>query len=258
MLLSLLHVSATPGQLPERPSQRTFGLKRNDWLLVRRDWILNRWAILTTVFVFATFQVLFVQLPSNLAYVWLFVSCIWAAALTLAPLSREDKFRGAAWSCTLPVSRPDLVKARYIGAWLLAVGAYLVAFTVAMLAPGSKISAAFALDPDTLLLVATIIGTILAIMLPSIVRFGVKGVLVLLVPVNILLPIVFVVSKAMGAQDDVEGNVIAGLQTLAAMIGGVRDGLSRPLFYLAVVLLLLAANWASYRFAVALFLRREL
>ena len=231
---------------------------RARWLLVRRDWILNRVSILMAVFVFATFQVLLVQVPIDLPYIWVFITCTWAAFLTLGPLGRDEKYRGSAWSCTLPVSRADLVGSRYIGAWSLVGAAYLVALAIALLAPGSRVSIPFAVDFDTLLIGATIVSIILAFLLPSVIRFGMKGVLVLLLPVNILLPITFVVSKATGTQDSLEGNFLAGLQALAALVTGIRDGISRPFFYILVVSLLFALQWASYRLAVAHFLRREL
>lgn len=246
----------TPHQI--RQAGRVWGLNRNDGLLLRRDWILNRVSVLTAVFVLTTFQVLFVQVPVDLPYIWLFLTCIWASFLTLAPMAREEKYQGTAWSCTLPLSRPDLVRARYIGAWLLAAGVYLAALAVALLAPGSKISPSFAIDLDTLLVGATIVSAILVFMLPSVIRFGIKGLLVLLIPLNILLPMVFVISKATGTQDSLEESLLAGLRDLAAMIAGTRDGLSRPLFYMVVILLLYVLNWASYRVAVSLFLRREL
>lgn len=235
-----------------------WGLNRTDPLILRRDWILNRVPILMTVFVFATFQILFVQVPVDLPYIWVFLTCIWAAFLTLSPLTREMKDQGAAWACTLPVSRRDLVRARYVGAWILVVMTYLVAFLVAVLAPGSKVSPSFAINLNTLLIGATIVSAIFVFLLPSVIRFGVKGVLILLVPFNLLLPIVFVASKATGTQDSLEEGLLGGLQALAVMITGLRDGISRPLFYVSVVLLLFALNWASYRVAVALFLRREL
>jgi len=237
---------------------RVWAPSQTDWLLVRRDWILYRASVLMAVFVFATFQILFVQVPLDFPYIWLFLTCIWVAFLTLSPLAREMRTQGAAWSCTLPVSRRDLVKARYFGAWILVAGAYLVALAVAFLAPGSKVSPWFAIDLDTLLIGATIVTVILVFLLPSVIRFGVKGVLVLLVPLNLVLPIVFVASKVTGTQDSLENNLLTGLQALAAVTAGLRDGLSRPLFYIMVVLLLFALNWASYRMAVALFLRREL
>jgi len=236
---------------------QAWGLGRNDWLLIRRDWILNRVSILMAAFVFATFQVLIVQVPIDLPYIWVFITCMWAAFLTLGPLGRDEKFRGAAWSCSLPVSRPDLVRARYVGAWGLVGTAYLLALAMAVVVPGSKVSVSFAIDLDTLLVGATIVSVILSFLLPSVIRFGMKGILVLMLPLNILLPITFVVSKATGTQDSLEGNFLAGLQALALMIAGIRDGLSRPLFYVVAVLLLYAVNWASYRLAVALFLRRE-
>jgi hypothetical protein len=231
---------------------------RTDWLLIRRDWILNRVYVLPSVFVFATFQVLFVQVPLDLPYIWVFLTCVWIAFLALPPLLREMKAEGSAWSCTLPLSRRDLVKARYIGGWLLVAAAYLVALAVALLAPGSEVSLRFATDLDTLLIGATIVSVILVLLLPSVIGFGVKGMLVLLVPLNIVIPVLFVVSKATGTQDSLEGNLLTGLQVFATFMTGIRDGLSRPLYYAAVVVLLFAINWASYRAAVALFLRRDL
>ncbi len=226
--------------------------------LLRRDWILNRRGLVPVVAIFAAFQVFLIQLPFDLLRLWLVLTCIFASGMIVVPFARDEKFRTAASSCTLPISRADLVRARYVGAWALVAGTLLVAFALAALVPGSSISPAAAFDPGALLLAGTIVTVILVTLLPFVIRFGLRGMAILLIPFNLLLPIVFVVSKATGRQDDVEGRVLAGLGALAEWTVVLRESLSTPVFYPAVLLSLVLLNWASYRLALALFRRREL
>lgn len=226
--------------------------------LLRRDWVLNRRAVVALSAIFVAFQVFFVRLPSDLPPIWLVLTCLWAALIGVVAITRDDTFRALAWSCTLPVCRADLVRARYAGAWILVAGVVVVALALAVLVPGSEVSLAFAFDLDTLLLAAGFVTFLLALALPFLIRFGILGLAVLLVPLNILLPVVFVVSKATGTQDNVEGTVLGWISAMAEAVAGLRDGLSRPVFYVAVLLLLVFTNWASYRLALALFVRREL
>jgi len=226
--------------------------------LLRRDWVLNRRAVVALSAIFAAFLVFFVQVPSDLPPIWLFLTCLWAAFIAIVPIARDHTFRAVAWSCTLPVSRADLVRARYAAAWVLVAGVVAAALALAVLVPGSKVSVAFVFDLDTLLAAAGFVTFLLALALPFLIRFGILGLAVFLVPINILLPVVFVVSKVTGNQDNVEGAVLGWIGAIADAVAGLRDGLSRPVFYVAVLLLLVFTNWASYRLALALFRRREL
>lgn len=226
--------------------------------LLYRNWLLNRRALLFKTGIFAAFQFFLVHQAVSQQALWLGANSFIAAAISIAPLAMEDGYRAHAWSCTLPVTRANLVKGHYVSAWVLAAGMLLVAIVVTAVVPGGRIRPFFAFWPGSLLLAGTFITAVLAFLMPALFRFGLLGILALLIPVNIVLPTVFVISKVTGTQDDVEGTVIAGIRAITELATAWRDGLSRPLFYLAVLLTLLFVNWASYRVAVVLFLRREL
>lgn len=227
--------------------------------LLRRDWLLNRRALVLFAAVFAAIQVLLLRLPPDLAGIWLLLTCLYAAAMTVVPLAREGAFRTTIWSCSLPVRRADLVRARYFSAWMLSTGALLASFVLAGAVPGSRVSPAIALEMEVWLAAGAIITLVLALLLPFTIRFGMRGLAILLVvPLNILLPGVFVASKLTGSQDEVEATVLGGIQSVGAAIIALRGGLTRPVFYLSALTLLVLVNWASYRLAVALFHGREL
>lgn len=226
---------------------------RRDWILLRRDWILHRRALLPAALIFATFQVYFV-IVANHPTLWLVLTCIYMSFLTVIPLNRDGKFRALAWSCTLPVTRADLARGHYMTAWTLAAGLFLVALALAAFVPGTKLSAAMFLNPNRLLLAAGITAFILALLLPFTIRFGLIGILLVLVVLQIVGAVTFVVAETTGSMDIVEGRVGAAFRALADGAAELPEILSIPVFLLALVLV----NWASYKIAVALFRRRDL
>lgn len=225
--------------------------------LLLRDWILHRRAYVPIVAIFAAFQVYFV-LNADKPRLWLVFTSVYISFLTVVPFTRDDRFRTVAWSCTLPVSRSDLVKARFAGAWVLVAAVFLVAFALAALVPGSKLSGVLPADPEALLLAGAVVSFILILLLPFTIRFGFLGIVIGLVALQILIAGSFVVSKATGRQDQVEGGVAAAFWPLIDGIVAARESLTPPWFFLAALLSLILLNWVGYRFALALFRRREL
>jgi hypothetical protein len=151
-----------------------------------------------------------------------------------------------------------VVRGRYVTAWALAAGLFVTALALATLVPGSKVPPAVFLDPDRLLLAATVITFIIALLLPFTIRFGFIGVMLVAVALQIAAAVLFVVAKLTGRQDSVEGGIGAAFRALAAGVAALRATLSVPVFQLGLVLTLVVVNWLSYRFSVALFRRRDL
>ena len=60
-------------------------------------------------------------------------STLFAAVLPLILILHEEKFNVMALSCSLPVSRRTVVRARYLSAWLLMGAALLYFFSLAVL-----------------------------------------------------------------------------------------------------------------------------
>jgi hypothetical protein len=224
--------------------------------LLLRDWILHRNALVPIVAIFGAFQVYFV-LNADKPRLWIIFTSIYVSFLTVVPFTRDDKFQSAAWSCTLPVCRADLVRARYAGAWVAVAGGFLVAFSVAVLLPRSKLRGVLPVNPESLLLAGAVVTVILLLVLPFTIRFGFVGLVIGLAALQILGGVTFVFSKALGRQDRVEGGVAAVFRPFIDGILAVRESLSPPGFFLAALVLLILLNWAGYRFALALFRRRE-
>jgi hypothetical protein len=230
---------------------------RRDWILFRRDWILHRRALLAAALIFAAFQVYFVIVANN-PKLWLVFTCIYISFLTVIPLNREGKFRALAWSCTLPLTRANLARGRYVTAWTLASGLFLVAVVLAALVPGSKLSATMFLDPNYLLLAAAVTTFIIAQLLPFTIRFGLMGILIVLVVLQIFGALMFLTAEATGGVTIIEGGIGAAVRALADGAATLRETLSVPVFNLALLLALALVNWVSYNISVAIFRRREL
>jgi ABC-type transport system involved in multi-copper enzyme maturation permease subunit len=228
-----------------------------DWALLRRDFILHRYAILPAALIFTGFEGYFISVIDH-PKLWLVFTCVYMAFLTVVPISREDKYRTLAWSCSLPVSRADVVRSRFLTSWALVAVLSIVALGLAVLLPTSKVSAAMLLNSDSLLLLACVTTTVLALLLPFTIRFGFMGVLMMLVIVQILGAATFVVAKTLGGMDTVEGGVASVFRGLGDGFAWLRMTLTAPAYHLVLLCTLILVNWVSYRFALSQFRRRDL
>jgi ABC-type transport system involved in multi-copper enzyme maturation permease subunit len=234
----------------------TESLRRDGWLL-RRDAILHWRSMLPAVLFFTAFQGYFVMVV-NQPKMWLVLACVYATFLTAIPINRDDKMGTVAWSCTLPVTRADVVRGRYLTAWALVVSLFAVNFALAAFLPGSRLDLPDYLAPDRLLLVAGVCTFILAWLIPFTIQFGFMGVMLMLVVLQIAGALLFVVAKLTGGQNTVEGGIASFFGGLSDGLVALRETLSAPLFQLAMLAAMLLVNWVSYRISVALFRRREL
>jgi len=225
--------------------------------LLLREWILTRRALLAPFGIFAVFQAYFVCRSVSPRH-WLVFAAVYASFLSLIPFLREDKFHAAAWSCTLPVRRQDLVRARFLAAWIMVTAALALGLVLAGVMPGSRVPIAAVFEPSTLLLAATAVTAILALMLPFAIRFGLVGVLIFLVGFQLLGTVVLLIAVNTSARARPSPGVLTGgIEALTDALVALRDFLSPTGFYLAVALALILANWLGFRLAVALFRRRE-
>jgi hypothetical protein len=225
--------------------------------LLVREWILTRRALLPMLGIFAIFQAYFVCRMDSPRQ-WLIFAAVYASFLSLPLFLREDKFRANAWSCTLPVCRQDLVRARFQAAWILVTGTLALALVLAGVMPGSRVQIAAVFDPATLFLAAAVVTIILGLMLPFAIRFGFMGIMIFLVGIQVLGTAVLLVAVATSSRPRPSRGVLTGgIEALTESLVALRDFMSPPGFYLLVALALILANWLGFRLAVALFRRRE-
>jgi hypothetical protein len=219
--------------------------------------ILHWRVMLPSVLFFAAFQAWMVREISG-PTVWLIFVCVYMTFLTVIPINVDDKAGTNAWLCTLPVTRADVTRGRYATAWAMIAGMFAIGVVVAEFMPGSKLSAGMLLSPNTLLLVIGIATFILSLLIPFTIRFGMMGILLMMVGFQLLGAGLFVVAKLSGSMDAVEGGVLVPFRALAAGITALRDGLPALAFQLLMLAFFALVNWAGYRFALALFRRQEL
>jgi hypothetical protein len=224
--------------------------------LLYRDWMLNRMQILIVLSMVAAFEAYFV-LQVESARLWMVATGIFMAFQCIVPFTREDKFQSAGWTCTLPVLRREIVQARWAGAWLYVLAGLLIALTLGLLLPGSQATVARALTLDTLLLAGAVVTLILALLLPFTIRFGLAGVMIFLVVMQIAGAAALMVAMMSRGSN-------GGGRPLRIIIEGTRGGLlsmqaalTPTVYYVTVLVALLLINWLGYRLAVALYRRRE-
>jgi hypothetical protein len=226
--------------------------------LLRRDLILNRYFVgLTYLF----WSLLWLggpamsggdPMPFGLWGGGVSLAC---AFLPVMMLIREDKFKAGALVCSLPVTRHAIVASRYLGGWILALAAVALA-VAAMLA--LSLFGVTPLRPPTPMLPATmvtVVGLAIAVMMPMAIRFGIAGIMALMVGLQVLGVVVllatalFDVRLIQGVESMVKALARGGTQ-LRAVVGPVA-------FAALLVAAALALNFASFRLSAWLYRRRE-
>lgn len=223
--------------------------------LLMRDALLHGRMLLISYGIFAAFQLYFVLRVDSSRF-WLVAATIYASFLAITVFAREDKFQSTAWTCTLPVSRRAIVQARFVEAWILVAASLAIATLVAAVLPGSRVDVSAVVQTDALLLAATVVTLVVSLMLPFLVRFGLLGVLIFLVAMQVIGSGLLVVTVMLGNRDG--GRVNLGLHAIAGAVRAAHAALPPVVFDLLAVALLFVVNWLGYRLAVFFFDRREL
>jgi hypothetical protein len=222
-----------------------------------RDWILNRTAVLVSFGIFSAFEV-YAVLSMDGPREWLVFASIFCAFLALTMFTREDKFQATAWACTLPITRTDLVLARFVGAWVLVVAGLGSAMLIAVVVPGSRIDPVAGLDLTTVLIASAVVTGIVAVMLPFTVRFGMLGVMIFLVGAQMMGVLALSLGKFIQRQGGGTGRPIKdGLAQVGVALAEIREALTPDGFTVLVVAVLVLVNWLGYQASVFLFRRRE-
>ena len=224
------------------------------WMLVRKELILDRRVVGLNLAMYMVMGPVFLSLmseaPVKMVAVW---AGLVGALIPLSLVSREDKFKTAALTCSLPVTRDAIVAARFVGGWLLALGGGLAvlaacwAVTLVGLAhPVGGWGGAF-------LATFVTIGLFLAGLFPFTMRFGFAGLIAFLVATQVLGIVAFLVAV-----------FFAGHGTLGTVVGGIAEAVKSlpgpfgPLgFPVLLVVAIVAANVASFFISRWIYRRRE-
>lgn len=222
------------------------------WTLVRKDLILDRRQVGLNFAMYLIMAPVFLSLLSEIE-----VKMIagWAgivgAMIPLSLLGREDKFRTATLTCSLPVTRHTVVASRFAGGWLLSMSGSLAILAVCYAAAHAGLGHPVGDWLGALPVVLVTVGLILAGLLPFTMRFGLAGLMGFLVATQVLGIVAFlgVVLVGDGTVRRVMGAVVGGLQAVEGAVG--------PLGYqLCVVAAVVALNVASFYVSRWIYRRR--
>lgn len=217
-----------------------------DLLFSRRDLLVNLVIITVTL-------ALLSSLDDMSARAVGFFAGLMAAVFPITLVTREDKSNALALSCSLPVTRRTVVRARYVFGIALAVGGVLLALSVAALLPASSLTAAALFGGGPLLLALSLALLFMGLMLPFALRYGAMGLIGLMVALQVVGVVLLVVTQITGSNADVRliDGVVGGVRSLRETLGGLG--------FTALLWAALAVFMAgSYQLAVFVFERREL
>lgn len=221
--------------------------------VIVKDLLLNRTTLMVNLAVFiATFGLLTSMGVDSPRVVAVFAGLM-VAFIPVTLVTREDKARTMALSCSLPVSRRTIVRARYVLGLAMATTMALALLTAAGLVPTSGLVLLEVLRPSTLLLCLSIVVILVSLLLPLTFRFGAMGVFALLAAFQVLGVVLLTIAQVTHSNADlrIASTLVQGVRSVAAALG-------MPLFYLVLGVTLAALVAASYRASVFVFERKDI
>lgn len=223
--------------------------------ILRLEFLYCRKQILIVLTVFSAY---FAIMAARIGSPGLFIvttSLMVGVSMPFVLLGREDKFKTAALVCSLPVRRSTVVLGKCAATWV-AIGLGLAcALLVAAVLPFSNVALSDVLSLKTLLISVFLISLVFAVILLFTLRFGLTGILILLVGSQ-LLGVVMLMLMQIGR---------GGGNPFRTVIRAVQSGLRALLhhgptagFLLALLAAIVAVNAVSILAGLALYARRDL
>lgn len=223
--------------------------------ILRLEYLYSRKQILIVLTVFTAY---FAFMAARIGSPGLFIvttSLMVGLSMPFVLLGREDKFKTAALVCSLPVRRSTVVLGKYAATWL-AIGLGLAcALLVTTVLPFSKVALSDVLSLKTLLISLFLISLVFAVILPFTLRFGLTGIIILLVGSQLLGVVMLMLTQIGRGGGDPFRTVIRAVQS------GLRALLHHEPtagFLLALLAAIVAINGVSILVGLAIYARRDL
>jgi hypothetical protein len=221
--------------------------------LIRKDLILSRNAFLWTGLPFLVYLAIMASEPRVPVREYLVLSAVLCALMPVSVFAREDKFKAAPLTFSLPATRRATVRARYALAAGCGASGMAVALALAMLWPWSRFEASVVLDPPTILFAFTAVVGLASLLMPLVFRFGLFGLIWFLVALQVL-----GVAATLAATLTGSLGVRPVLQVLGRLVEALHVGLGAPLPAAAVLVGLAGLAAGSMRVSEWLSERRDL
>jgi hypothetical protein len=224
------------------------------WTLVRKDLILDRRMIGLSLALYLVMGPVFMSLMPEVSVIFI---AGWAGLVgAMTPLSlvaREDKFKTATLTCSLPVTRDGIVAARFAGAWLLSLSGGLAILTVCYVAARAGLAQEVGGWGEGVLVAVVTVGLILAGLIPFTMRFGFVGLIGLLVALQALGIVAFLSLVLFGGHGAVQGTI----RSVVGTARGVGERLSPAGFDALLLVVVVLLNVASFFLSRWIYRRRE-
>lgn len=219
--------------------------------LIRKDLILHRKILALVAILYPLYLGFLGSRVNNLLLLPLFGGFLYGLVPFIL-FGREEKFKSMAFGLSLPSTRREFLRARYLFSWALILSMFLAGSLVMIAAPGGKLSAATVFGPRMILLSLTFTALIFGTVMPLYVRFGQAGMLVSLAVFQVLGIFLLIFRNLIGRET--VGRILRLIPDgLAAVQSSLGDGPA----VLAVLSLLALFSYGSFALSLALFRRKE-
>ena len=218
--------------------------------LIRKDLLLHK----TAFFGYTPVMVIYLaylasQLSSRGAFI--VFACIMSTILPMVLITREEKFGAEVFVCSLPVTRRQVVHAKYVMCWITALILVVMGLVLYSIFGGDGRLEIWSVLTASLVLFALSLG--LGIALPFSLRFGWTGLIAGLVGLQMIGIISLLIVKNFSIKFRIKDVFIA----FSEFIAGIHSQLGDTFFLVTVVIILAIFNLASCKIGAELFERRE-
>jgi len=183
---------------------------------------------------------------------------IGAFMCALVPLTtivtREDKFKTALLSCSLPATRKQIIQARYVLGWLLMITIYGLIIPAMVLFPGSRMRWATFAGDKAILSVLAFLTLFFAVLMPFIVRFGLVGMFAFLIGMQVL----GIAATLLDSRKIVHLNLKGLIAGIRNFLLSLNAQLGAPAYFAVVLAALVVINLVSLACSTAFFRRKDL
>ncbi|MDD8027994.1 MAG: ABC-2 transporter permease [Acidobacteriota bacterium] len=165
---------------------------------------------------------------------------------------REDKFKAETFTLSLPVTRREYLRARFLLSWILMLLMFAAGSLLMAVVPGAKLPAATVFGPRMVLSSLAFIAVYFGLLMPLFVRFGQAGLLVFLVVLQITGVLLMVFRSSVGI-----GLIKTLFRLVPNAVAEIQAAFGPAPAVFAVLSLLALFSYGSFSLSLALFRRKE-
>jgi len=173
------------------------------------------------------------------------------ALVPIMLFSREDRFKSVGFSLSLPTTRREMLRSHYVLSWALMAALYLAASLLMIVMPGGKLGPAKVFSLQTILLTLATMTLTFAALMPLFVRFGMAGLIVFLIAMQVLGVVFLLFRMAIGR------SVISVVRALPRIVAALLAALGPAGAAAVALVFILAINVISFGISARLFAGKE-